>query len=103
MKTFKEDQRFVAQTFVAVEPNGNDPCELRQEHGDAAVRDLIGRRTPLIEFVLKTTLAGYDLATVEGRVAAIEKAAPFGTDMRPGWRSWSATSTRQTSWPGSEG
>src|SRR5215203_1981494 len=77
MKTFAEDQRFVGQTFVAVEPHGNDPCELRQEHGDAAVRDLIARRTPLIEFVLKTTLAGYDLDTVEGRVAALEKTAPL--------------------------
>jgi DNA primase len=77
MKTFAEDQRFVGQTFVAVEPNGHDPCELRQEHGDAAVRDLVARRTPLIEFVLKTTLAGYDLDTVEGRVAALEKTAPL--------------------------
>src|SRR3954462_14021351 len=77
MKTFAEDQRFVGQTFVAVEPNGNDPCELRQEHGDAAVRDLIARRTPLIEFVLRTTIRNYDLATVEGRVAATEKAAPW--------------------------
>ena len=77
MKTFAEDQRFVGQTFVAVEPNGHDPCELRQEHGDAAVRDLVARRTPLIEFVLKTTLAGYDLDTVEGRVAALDKTAPL--------------------------
>jgi DNA primase len=77
MKTFAEDQRFVAQTFVAVEPHGNDPCELRQEHGDAAVRDLIARRTPLIEFVLKTTISHYDLDTVEGRVAALEKTAPL--------------------------
>jgi DNA primase len=77
MKTFAEDQRFVGQTFVAVEPNGNDPCELRQEHGDAAVRDLVARRTPLIAFVLKTTLAGYDLDTVEGRVAALEKTVPL--------------------------
>src|SRR4051812_23346357 len=77
MKSFKEDQRFVAQTFVAVERDGRDPCELRQAHGDAAVRDLIARRTPLIEFVLRTTLRNYDLATVEGRVAATEKAAPW--------------------------
>jgi len=77
MKTFKEDQRFVAQTFVAVEPDGRDPCELRQAHGDAAVRDLVARRTPLIEFVLKTTLAEYDLDTVEGRVAALERTAPL--------------------------
>jgi DNA primase len=77
MKTFKEDQRFVAQTFVAVEPDGRDPCELRQAHGDAAVRDLVARRTPLIEFVLKTTLTEYDLDTVEGRVAALERTAPL--------------------------
>jgi DNA primase len=77
MKTFAEDQRFVGQTFVAVEPDGRDPCELRQAHGDAAVRDLVGRRTPLIAFVLKTTLAGYDLDTVEGRVAALEKTVPL--------------------------
>jgi DNA primase len=77
MKSFKEDQRFVAQTFVAVEPDGRDPCELRQAHGDAAVRDLVARRTPLIEFVLRTTLAGYDLETVEGRVAALDKTAPL--------------------------
>ncbi|MCV2489760.1 DNA primase [Geodermatophilus sp. YIM 151500] len=77
MKTFKEDQRFVGQTFVAVEPDGRDPCELRQAHGDAAVRDLVARRTPLIEFVLRTLLAEYDLDTVEGRVAALERTAPL--------------------------
>ncbi|RBY94795.1 DNA primase [Blastococcus sp. TBT05-19] len=77
MKTFAEDQRFVGQTFVAVEQEGRDPCELRQEQGDAAVRDLVARRTPLIAFVLRTTLAGYDLDTVEGRVAALEKTAPL--------------------------
>ncbi|MGY1770724.1 DNA primase [Blastococcus sp. SYSU D00813] len=77
MKTFKEDQRFVAQTFVAVEPDGRDPCELRQAHGDAAVRDLVARRTPLIEFVLRTLLAEYDLETVEGRVAALDRTAPL--------------------------
>jgi DNA primase len=77
MKTFKEDQRFVGQTFVAVEPDGRDPCELRQMHGDAAVRDLIARRTPLIEFVLQTMLRDYRLDTVEGRVAALEKTVPL--------------------------
>src|SRR3712207_5923273 len=75
--TLFRSQRFVGQTFVAVEPDGRDPCELRQAHGDATVRDLVGRRTPLIAFVLKTTLAGYDLDTVGGRVAALEKTMPL--------------------------
>ena len=42
LRAFEEDQRFVAQTYVAVEPTGADPCDLRQTRGDAAVRDLIG-------------------------------------------------------------
>ncbi len=77
LKTFDEDQRFVAQTFIAVEPDGRDPCELRQAHGDAAVRDLVARRTPLIDFVLQARLRRYDLDTVEGRVAALDATAPL--------------------------
>ena len=41
LKAFEGDQKFVTQTFVAVEPDGLDPCELRQHKGDAAVRDLV--------------------------------------------------------------
>ena len=50
LRAFDDDQRFVAQTFVAVEPGGLDPCELRQRKGDEAVRDLVARRVPLFEF-----------------------------------------------------
>ena len=44
LKAFADDQRFVTQTFVAVQPDGLDPCELRQQRGDLAVRDLIASR-----------------------------------------------------------
>jgi len=77
LKMFGEDQRFVAQTFVALEPEGRDPCELRQDRGDEAVRDLIARRVPLVAFVLKTTVARYDLETAEGRVTALQRTAPM--------------------------
>ncbi len=77
LKTFREDQRFVGQTFVAIDGDGLDPCELRQSHGDAAVRDLVARREPLVQFVLRATLANYDLDTVEGRVHALERTAPM--------------------------
>jgi DNA primase len=33
LRAFEEDQRFVAQTYVAVEPTGADPCDLRQTRG----------------------------------------------------------------------
>ena len=82
MKAFELEQRFVSQTFVAIEPNGLDPCELRIESGDEAVRDLVARRQPLVEFVLRSTLAGYDLDSVEGRVAGLRAAAPLVARIR---------------------
>jgi DNA primase len=77
LKAFDDDQRFVAQTFVAVEPHGMDPCELRQAHGDAAVRDLVASRVPLFEFAIRSTLRKYDLERAEGRVGALAAVAPL--------------------------
>ena len=70
LKAFRDDQKFVTQTFVAVEPGGMDPCELRQHKGDVAVRDLIARRMPLFEFAIRNTLETFDLDTAEGRTQA---------------------------------
>jgi DNA primase len=77
LRAFEDDQKFVTQTFVAVEPNGLDPCDLRQQGGDAAVRDLIARRVPLFEFAIKTELKKYDLTNSEGRVGALNATAPL--------------------------
>jgi len=77
LRAFEEDQRFVSQTFVAVEKSGMDPCELRQAHGDTAVRELVENRSPLFEFAIRSILAGYNLETAEGRVGALQEAAPL--------------------------
>jgi DNA primase len=69
LKAFENDQKFVAQTFVAVEPDGLDPCELRQKRGPDAVRDLVARRVPLFEFAIRGRIRPYDLDTAEGRTA----------------------------------
>ncbi|WP_426561399.1 DNA primase [Angustibacter sp. McL0619] len=76
LRAFGEDQRFVSQTYVAVEPNGLDPCELRQQHGDEAVRQLVASKVPLFEFAIATTIARFDLNTAVGRVQALRAAAP---------------------------
>ncbi|HET6816779.1 MAG TPA: DNA primase, partial [Mycobacteriales bacterium] len=76
LKAFSDDQRFVTQTFVAVQPDGLDPCELRQRHGDVAVRDLIASHLPLAEFAIRSTLERFDLEIPEGRVQALAAAAP---------------------------
>jgi DNA primase len=77
LKAFDGDQSFAAQTFIAIAPDGMDPCELRQAKGDAAVRDLVARREPLFTFAVKSLLAEYDLDTAEGQVAALRRAVPL--------------------------
>ena len=82
MRAFNEDQKFVTQTFVAVEPDGLDPCDLRQNKGDLALRDLIARRIPLFEFAIKTELKLHNLNTAEGRVNALNATAPLVSQIR---------------------
>lgn len=82
LRAFEEDQRFVAQTFVAVEPTGADPCELRQTKGDAAVHSLVQSRRPLFEFAIRSTLKQFDLDTVEGRVQGLRASAPVVAAIR---------------------
>jgi len=90
MKAFAQEQRFAAQTFVAIAPEGLDPCDLRLQRGDDAVRALIDTRTPMFEWVIKNTVARYRLESVEGRVAALRAAAPIvagirDSALRPGY------------------
>ena len=82
MRAFAEEQRFAAQTFVAVAPEGLDPCDLRLARGEQAVRDLMDAKVPMFEFVIRQMLSNYNLDTVEGRVAALREAAPVVADIR---------------------
>jgi DNA primase len=81
-RAFAEEQRFAAQTFVAVAPGGLDPCDLRLERGDDAVRLLIEAKKPMFEFMIRRVLAAHDLETVEGRVAALRASAPVVAGIR---------------------
>jgi DNA primase len=81
-RAFAEEHRFAAQTFVAVAPDGLDPCDLRLNRGDDAVRRLIRTRKPMFEFKVRRELDAHDLETVEGRVAALRAAAPVVAGIR---------------------
>lgn len=82
LKVFSGDQHFISQTYVAIEPSGLDPCDLRIQHGDAAVRELVGRREPLYRYVMTSTIAGFDLDRVDGRLGALRAAAPLVGSVR---------------------
>lgn len=82
MRAFSDSHKFAAQTFVAVGPDGLDPCDLRSSKGDEAVVAMIENKKPLFEFAIRQRIAKYDLNTVEGRVGAARAAAPVIAGIR---------------------
>ncbi|MGO3148167.1 MAG: DNA primase [Leucobacter sp.] len=90
LRAFSEEQRFTAQTYAALAPDGYDPADLRLHRGDEAVRDLFERKVPLFEFALRQSISRFDLNSVEGRVSALREATPIiagikDPSMRPGY------------------
>lgn len=77
LKAFEGEQNLAGQSFVAVAPDGMDPCDLRLASGDGALRDLVARRTPLFEFAIRSALAEMDMDSAEGRVAALRRCVPM--------------------------
>ncbi len=82
IRAFGGDQNFVSQTYVAVEPDGLDPCDLRIKKGDAAVRELIATRKPLYRFVLANVVTKYDLDRADGRIDALRESARLVSSIR---------------------
>ncbi|OBF76716.1 DNA primase [Mycobacterium sp. 852002-51613_SCH5001154] len=82
LKAFGGEQNLAGQSFVAVAPDGMDPCDLRLKSGDGALRDLVARRTPLFEFAIRTAIAEMDLDSAEGRVAALRRCVPMVSQIK---------------------
>lgn len=82
LKVFKGDHNFTAQTYVAVEPTGLDPCDLRMQQGEAAVRELVARRVPLYRFVMSNIAKSYDLDRADGRLSAAREGAELISSIR---------------------
>lgn len=82
LRAFDGDQNFVSQTYVAVEPSGMDPCDLRIKEGPEAVRELVARRVPLYRFVLSNVVSKYDLDRADGRVDAVREGARLVSSIR---------------------
>jgi DNA primase len=117
VKAFEGEQNLAGQSFVAVADDGMDPCDLRLKSGEAALRDLVARRTPLFEFAVRTALAEHDLDSAEGRVAGLRRCVPMVAKIKDptlrdeyarqlaGWVGWDDVSqvvsrVRETAKPG---
>lgn len=82
MRAFSDSHKFNAQTFVAIGPDGLDPCDLRTAKGDEAVRLIIEKKKPLFEFAIRQKISKFNLSTIEGRVGAARSAAPVVASIR---------------------
>jgi DNA primase len=101
LKAFGGEQHLAGQSFVAVAPDGMDPCDLRLASGDGVLRDLVARRTPLFEFAIRAALSEIDLDSAEGRVVALRRCVPMVAQIKDptlrdeyarqlaGWVGWS--------------
>ncbi|MFJ6750487.1 MULTISPECIES: DNA primase [unclassified Streptomyces] len=82
LRAFEDDQKFAAETSIAITPGGMDPCDLRLAKGDAAVAGLVDSRTPLFEFALRHVISQHNLDTTVGRAAALDEAAPIVANIK---------------------
>ncbi len=79
---FGLDGTFLTQTFVAVARDGLDPCDLRIQQGDAAVRNLIDNATPLYDFVIDAAINSFDTQYTTGQMGAVKAVAPVIAQIR---------------------
>jgi DNA primase len=75
MRAFADADKFHANSFIAVGPDGLDPSDLRVQKGDEAVVLMIENKKPIHEFAIRQKLKNFDLTSVEGRVGAARAAS----------------------------
>lgn len=82
LHAFGLDSAFLSQTFVAVADDNLDPCDLRIERGDEAVRSLIEHAKPLYDFVIDAAIGRFDTQYATGQMGAVKAVAPLVAQIR---------------------
>lgn len=60
---------------------GKDPDDVRRHHGDDALLRLLANRKPLLESVLRATIADVDIDTPEDKAYALDQVVPLLADI----------------------
>lgn len=82
LHAFGLDSAFLSQTFVAVADDNLDPCDLRIERGNEAVRSLITHAKPLYDFVIDAAIGRFDTTFTTGQMGAVKAVAPLIAQIR---------------------
>ncbi len=76
-RAFAFQERFPVQAVVMIMPEGLDPADFVAKHGPDAVREAAANARPLVEYMVRRTVARHDLGTIEGQSAAVADALPM--------------------------
>ncbi|MBT1177580.1 DNA primase [Bifidobacterium callimiconis] len=82
LHAFGLDGAFLSQTFVAVADNNLDPCDLRIQQGDTAVRRLVENASPLYDFVINAAIDQFGTEYTTGQMGAVKAVAPIIAQIR---------------------
>lgn len=63
-KVFKNFPEIHEDTEVVIFPEGQDPCDYRQEHGNEEFSNYIKKTVPIVEFMIRQVRAKYDSTAV---------------------------------------
>jgi DNA primase len=75
-RAYQVQETFPVQAVVMIMPQGLDPADFVAKHGADAVREAAKSSRPLVEYMVRRTVARHDLSTVEGQSAAVATRFP---------------------------
>jgi DNA primase len=73
-RAYAFQETFPVQAVVMIMPQGLDPADFVAKHGADGVRTAAAGSRPLVEYMVRRTVARHDLSTVEGQSAAVADA-----------------------------
>ena len=82
LKAMELDSAFLSQTFVARTENGMDPCDLRMEEGEEALKGLVERAKPIYEFIIDGILENFEKKEDVEKAERIEEATSIVSSIK---------------------
>jgi DNA primase len=76
-RAYAFQETYPVQAVVMIMPQGLDPADFVAKHGADGVRAAATQSRPLVEYMVRRTVARHDLSSVEGQSAAVADTLPI--------------------------
>jgi DNA primase len=81
-RAFQFLESYPVRAVVLILPQGKDPADVVRTDGAEALLRMTKEAVPLVEYMLRRTVARHDLSTVEGQSAAVAASLPMIEQLR---------------------